>query len=191
MCDHQQTGRPVIEILTTCTARKSDTPTSAERLYRGEQFVRMMRGVQRARQAGHDVSVWIVSAKHGLIHGQSLIAPYNETFSGQSREMIRAVGHYLRLPEHVGRFIQHRPDVLLIGLSDPYIEACGLLASLPSCRAYRVEMWTSAKWASMIRNVAPRVHTHTLTNEEAKSYRCPLLALKGELMAQWLEQVAG
>ncbi|WP_137279508.1 DUF6884 domain-containing protein [Pseudomonas rhizoryzae] len=65
--------------LVACTSKKSDQPTAAELIYRSPLFL-------AARSyAQHRADQWfILSAKHGLLSPEEIIAPYNESLLNQS-----------------------------------------------------------------------------------------------------------
>src|SRR5438067_1036221 len=96
-----------IVVVTSCTARKvaSEGRTrTAESLYRGEQHMRLMRGVRVYRRAGQPsgrLTLRILSAGKGLLPARRRIDTYNQTFQGQPRETIRRRADELRVPEEL------------------------------------------------------------------------------------------
>lgn len=68
-----------------CSARKGATPTTAKQLYAGTLF----RCARRRFEAEH--MAWrIASAKHGLIHPEQPIAPYDEALIDKTAAEMRA-----------------------------------------------------------------------------------------------------
>src|SRR4051812_46952498 len=92
-----------VTVLTSCTGRKASAPAKlpAEELYRGQQHIRLMHGVRRLRDAGIAVDVHIVSAGHGVVHGESPLGPYDRTFSGAAARDRREMAEQLGIPEAV------------------------------------------------------------------------------------------
>lgn len=61
-------------VLITCGSKKRSTPCAAADLYTGIYFGKMVRF---ARTIAPDSRIYIVSAKHGLLRMNQIIAPYN------------------------------------------------------------------------------------------------------------------
>ena len=74
------------------------SPRPARDLYRGQQHVRLMRGVatlEERADAGEDVptvEVSIASAGFGLVRADEVIPPYDVTFAGMAKGDLRDMG---------------------------------------------------------------------------------------------------
>lgn len=72
------TGKPVY--LVSCTKIKAATPCAAKDLYRSDWFLKA-----RAYVEAQDADWFILSAEHGLLHPDTVIAPYEKTLLTMSR----------------------------------------------------------------------------------------------------------
>jgi hypothetical protein len=159
----------------------------AEKLYRGQQHVRLMRGVEAARERGHLVSVSIVSAGYGLLGGEQAVAPYECTFQGMSvRERREWAGH-LSLAESVERFLDQPADAAIVLLGDDYFTACAPTGQLPG-RAPTLVL-CGARMALRIQP-APNVHPVVLHESDTRRFSCGLVGLKGEVAGRLLRWLA-
>ncbi|MCU7787847.1 hypothetical protein ODS41_07980 [Pyrobaculum sp. 3827-6] len=88
-------------VVTNCTREKLDFASPARDLYRGPSVQRIVKVVDEARSQGVPVSLYIISARYGLVGEHDVIEPYDETLSGRSHEEIkrwaRAVGLHTAL----------------------------------------------------------------------------------------------
>lgn len=91
-------------------------------MYTGRQHTQMMDGVRALRLAfGSDAcDVAIVSAGYGLLSEQTPIAPYDITFHGMGKPLIRAKGEKLGIPESVRQVLPGHSVVFLL-LGDDYL----------------------------------------------------------------------
>ena len=66
--------------LIACSATKLDRAAPARDLYQGQAF-------KAARQLAekHNAEYWILSAKHGLIHPDTITAPYNDYLGAMTK----------------------------------------------------------------------------------------------------------
>lgn len=67
-----------------CAAKKADQATAARELYLTDNFALFLDAAEAeaeatARDLGADVKVWILSAKHGLLDPDQVVAPYDVT----------------------------------------------------------------------------------------------------------------
>lgn len=81
--------------LIQCTASKRDTPAQARDLYDESRYFRKMRAWAEWR----GVPWFILSAKHGLVHPDDVLEPYNER--GISEEQAREIADELSDAETV------------------------------------------------------------------------------------------
>lgn len=176
--------RDGIVVVTSCTARKVDSEgraRTAESLYRGEQHVRLMRGVRTYRRAGQPagrLTLRILSAGKGLLPPSRKIESYDQSFHGQPREAIRRRANALQVPRQLRTLLGGRYDLALLLLGDEYLAACQLdhemhlggptLAFAGPRVALRLPVLDGLR----------RIH---LGNPEARRFSCGLIALKGEL----------
>ena len=159
----------------------------AEKLYRGQQHVRLMRGVDAARALGHRISVSIVSAGYGLLAGDDGVATYECTFQGMSvRERREAAGR-LALAESVNRLLEQRGDAAIVLLGNDYFTACvptgRLGVSAPTI------VLCGARTALRM-PPAPDVHPVVLHEADTRRFACGLVGLKGEVAGRLLAWLA-
>lgn len=69
-------------VVIPCAAAKGDAPAPARELYASANFAHMLRcaeahAAETAELFGHDVSVMILSAEHGLLDLDTVVAPYD------------------------------------------------------------------------------------------------------------------
>src|SRR5206468_378324 len=95
-------------------------------LYRGQQHVRLMRGV-RALRASHpdwEIDLRIVSAGYGIVPGNRRLAPYECTFNGLSLGQVRQRATELHLRSTFRRLLSRPYDLALVLLGEAYLLAC-------------------------------------------------------------------
>ena len=120
-----------ILILTACTSKKRCRPVltwkdfeqgdrhlkarmateqtlPAGEMYSGEHFVRLMKGIKLAREAGIIIDLWILSAGYGLIPETQRITGYDATFVGLSSAELQSRAVRLQLPCRVPELL-NRP----------------------------------------------------------------------------------
>lgn len=153
----------------------------AEQLYRGQQHVRLMRGVEYTRALGHRVSVSIVSAGYGLVAGDEPIASYECTFQGMPAQTRRAWARTLSLAEQVEGGLARTSDAAVVLMGDDYFDACQLGGAI------RVGAPTviicGAKTALRI-GPSANVHVVALTENDTRRFACGLVGLKGEVASR-------
>jgi hypothetical protein len=166
--------------------RLAPSLVAAEKLYRGQQHVRLMRGVEAGRELGHRVSVSIVSAGYGLLAGDDVVVPYECTFQGMSARERRQWAGHLALAGSVSRLLQQPADAVIVLLGDDYFDAC-----VPAGRVAGVAptiVLCGARTALRLRP-APNVHPVVLHESDTRRFACGLVGLKGEVagrLVQWL-----
>lgn len=158
----------------------------AEYMYRGEQHVRLMRGVHAARQSGVEVRLWIVSAGYGLLSADTPIKPYNATFGDLSAEDARQWAVQLNLAQQVQEALAEPADCALILLGNAYLNVCGL---------DKVKEAPKATWAlcgtGAVKRFSDAIRPIPLTKQDTRRFRAGLVGLKGEVAAQILEEPHG
>ncbi|WP_157591755.1 DUF6884 domain-containing protein [Solirubrobacter soli] len=178
-----------VHVVTSCTALKVDTrvPVPAETLYRGQQHVRLMRGVQRARALGVQIDLSIVSAKHGVIAGDAPVESYEQTFQGMGVEARRSVARTLGIPQAIRTSLDHPCDLHVVLLGDDYLAACELGADVaPSAPTHLFCAAGSALGLPRMSNVAIwPIHV-----EDTRRFQCGYVALKGEVGGRLLATLA-
>jgi hypothetical protein len=185
----------LIRVVTTCTATKADRPAIAERLYTGAGHLELMAGVDAARQAGHSVPVWIVSARHGLVPGLRRLDPYEEPMPS-GRHRVTARGLALGLPDAVRRLLPVPCDAQLLALGANYAAACDLAAGLGAAAALdaptfpRTVVFAAPELVLQVRAIARRYGVPLVGVDAgvgaAKLYEVAPRALKPHLVARWL-----
>jgi hypothetical protein len=163
--------------------------TRAEDLYTGQQHLRLLRGLQPARtHLGESaIDLWILSAGYGLIPGNQQIAPYECTFQGMNKTALRTWAQHLQVPTAMRQLLATPYDLALLLLGDSYMAACALDKSVQlGGPTLAFSGSTMAKQLPPLANL----RTVVLTNQEAKRFRCGLVALKGDLVARLLKLIA-
>jgi hypothetical protein len=94
----------------------------AAEMYTGRQHTQMMDGVKVLRSSfGPDAcQVAIVSAGYGVLSEQTAIGPYDITFHGMKKSLIRLSGERLGIPEGIRKIIDEHTLVFLL-LGDDYL----------------------------------------------------------------------
>jgi hypothetical protein len=111
----------VLSIVTNCTGEKLGVAAPARQLYRGPSVQRVVKVVDEARLAGIPVSLYIISAKYGLVHEDQVLEPYDETLSGRTPEEIKAWGRRSGVVQSLERLAQNSTVILVV--SKPYYTA--------------------------------------------------------------------
>ena len=209
------TGSPGrIVVLTACTAQKAPSPAPllratdfargrrhiaehhrrvaatlqpAECLYRGQQHVRLMRGVEAARASGWDVRLAIMSAGYGVVGGDELLAPYECTFKGMTVSQRRVWADDLELPEAVRDVLAVPADLSIVLLGDDYLEA-SLLGSELVLRGPAL-VFCGAKAALRIPPV-DGLQVVVLHRQDTRRLSSGLVGLKGEIGGRLLIRLA-
>jgi hypothetical protein len=208
--------RPRIAVLTSCTGVKADFQGTAldcadfargrryvarrhrgdlaaallpaEDLYRGQQHLRLMRGVHAARVAGTvDVDLRIVSAGYGVVAGGEHLAPYGCTFQGMSRAQRRVWARRLDVPNAARRTLAEPFDLALVLLGDEYLDACGLEQTLELGGPTLVFCGSRA---ALRLPALPRLTPVHLATAHTRLFRCGLVGLKGEIGGRLLARAA-
>lgn len=171
----------------------SEKLVTAERLYTGQQHLRLMRGVEDFRAARPSngavprLELLILSAGYGLISGQRLIAPYEATFQGMMSKELEVWAAELDVATSLQKSLKRPYDMGLVLLGDSYLRACKLIELEKVGGPTLVLCGKNA--AGKIPKIA-NLKVVVLTNAEAKRFSCGLVALKGELGSRILRAVA-
>jgi queuine/archaeosine tRNA-ribosyltransferase len=174
-------------------AELADLLRPAEELYRGQQHVRLMRGVTAFRRAhpthgkGPALDLRILSAGYGIVPGSQKLAPYEATFQGMGKAELRKWADTLGVPAAFRDAVAGPYDIALVLLGDDYLDACSLDASVKLGGPTLVFCGKNTlKKLPKLGNL----HAVALTNAEAKRFSCGLVALKGELGSRILSRLA-
>lgn len=161
----------------------------AERLYTGQQHVRLMQGVQQFRDKFGDesVSLSILSAGYGLISGKKEIVSYECTFAGMKSKELKEWSNHLGVPNEIRQVLAQPADLALVLLGDDYLKACQLDddVKLGAPTVFLCSPANAAKLADI-----PNLYPIALSNKEAKKCACPLIGLKGEVARRILMALA-
>jgi hypothetical protein len=159
----------------------------AEELYRGQQHLRLMRGVEAARGLGHLISVSIVSAGYGLLAGDDAVAAYECTFQGMPARERRAWASRLALVESVRVFLERPADAAIVLLGDDYLGACAPTRQLPG----RVPTLVLCGARTALR-MPPAVNVYpvVLHESDTRRFACGHVGLKGEVAGRLLAWLA-
>ena len=178
--------------ISACHAALADHLTPARDLYVGQQHKRLLRGIRHAEASGHlDVDLRILSAGYGLVQGDDQLAPYECTFSGMRRADLRAHAESVGIPAAIREALATDVDLILVLLGDDYLEACALDEEVQT--AAPTVVFCGKRTASRLPDLGgPHgpARVQVLTNAEAKRFSCGLVALKGEIGARILVDLA-
>lgn len=111
----------VFSVVTNCTGEKLGVAAPARLLYRGPSVQRVAKAVDEVRAHGVPVSLYIISAKHGLVHEDQVLEPYDETLSGLPPEEIKRWARRVGVVEGVERMA--RSSTVILVASKPYYTA--------------------------------------------------------------------
>ena len=114
MDSHDTRGQRIA--LIGCGKKKADTPQKAINLYTGNLF---RLSVQYARHMGCD-RIFIMSALHGLVPAEKVIAPYNLKLSELSAAQVRKWGE--RVLHQIRSVSDPRVDFYLLLAGEQYIK---------------------------------------------------------------------
>ena len=163
-----------------------DLLRTAGEIYSGDQHVKLMAGVDQARQSGHEIDLHVLSAGYGLIPEERKVAPYEITFATMKSKELREWADTLNVPEDFRRVVSAPYDFGMILLGDNYLAACNLdekvsfggftLLFCGTGMAKKLPKMTNAR-------VVP------ISNPEAKRFSCGLIGLKGELASRVLQGI--
>ena len=167
--------------------QRSESLIPAEHLYRGQQHVRLMRGVKAARARGHRVTLSIVSAGYGLVAGEEPIASYECTFQGMSARERREWAGKLSLVDEVSAALARHADASIVLMGEDYFDACGIGAH--SLVGGPTVVLTGAKTALRL-SPSPNVYPVVLTEQDTRRFACGQVGLKGEVAGRLLAAVA-
>ncbi len=182
---------PRVNVITSCTGRKTPLADGgtieAERLYRGQQHLRLMRGVDRLRDSGGDADVWIVSAGHGLVAGKTELPWYERTFQGTSPADRRALADHLDIPGAVRDVLARPADLAIVLLGDAYLDVCRLDADMVA--GAPTVVFASATTALQL-PAMPGIRVVPLRVEHTRAFGAGYVALKGEVGGRALHALA-
>lgn len=178
-----------VTVLTSCTGRKASSPARlpAEELYRGQQHIRLMQGVRRLRDAGVAVDVQIVSAGHGVVHGDVPLAPYDRTFSGAPARDRRGMAERLGIPEAVRAAMATPADLGIMALGEEYLDVCRIDENF---RPAPPTMLLCSASASLRLGAIADVDVVALRTQHTRDFRCGYVGLKGEVVGRLLTALA-
>ena len=168
------------------TARESEIAgqaVPAEYMYRGEQHLRLMRGVTAARQAGIEVNLRIVSAGYGLVSADTPLKPYDATFDYLAAKDARKWADQLGLSSQLQDALAEPADCALILLGGAYLKLCGL---------DKVKTAPRSTWAlcgtGAVRRFSGAIEPIPLTKADTRWFNAGGVGLKGEVAARILEE---
>jgi hypothetical protein len=164
-----------------------DQLTAAENLYSGMQHVRLMRGIQVARNSQLGIDLKIVSAGYGVVDSKRKLAPYEATFIGMDKITLREWAGQLSIPRNVRSVLAATHDLALVLLGDGYLTTCELDVNI---KLGGPTLFLCGKASAAKLPVLPALHPILLSNVDAKRFSCGLVGLKGEVAARILEAIA-
>ena len=153
-------------------------------MYAGEQHVRLMRGVQSAREQGAKVSISILSAGYGVVEEERLIAPYEMTFNTMKKKESHAWATMLGIQEGVREVLDAPSDMTLILLGDRYLQAC----EFDSVTQLHSPTWALCGKGS-VKRFSPAFQRVLLKQSHTGQFGAAMTNLKGSIAARILENV--
>jgi hypothetical protein len=108
----------VFSVVANCTKEKLNVAAPARELYRGPSVRRVVKVVDEVRAAGAPVTLYIISAKYGLVREDQVLEPYDETLSGRPPHEIKMWARRIGVVEAIERLAQVSTVVLVV--SKPY-----------------------------------------------------------------------
>jgi hypothetical protein len=95
----------------------------AWKLYRGQQHLQLMQGVELLRRTfGRSVvDVKIISAGFGLVSEDQPLPPYNATFANLSAAKIATIAQRLRIPQAINQLVKEEYDCAFFLLGESYL----------------------------------------------------------------------
>ncbi len=160
----------------------------AEALYTGQQHLRLMRGVNAAREAGTvHVDLRIVSAGYGLVEGGDRLAPYESTFQGMRRNERLAWADQLGIPDATRHALAERSDLAVVLLGDEYLDSCHLDQV---CELGGPTLVFCASSVALRLPALGRLRVVRLRTEHTRLFHCGLVGLKGEIGRRLLTYIA-
>lgn len=161
----------------------------ADEMYTGQQHVRLMRGLKLIADSSEEnikVDLKILSAGYGLLDGNSLIVPYEVTFSTMKAKPLREWADFLKIPEKVISAIDGY-DLAVFLLGKEYLKAINFPKSIETkCKM----VFLTGKGSQSCLPKGPTVRTVFLGNKDAKRIGAGLVALKGRAIELLGEKVA-
>lgn len=186
-------GADRLLVLTSCTGSKAPVarraPVRAERLYTGQQHVRLMRGVEEYRRGSQSfgtLDLRIVSAGHGVVQANESLLYYDDTFSGLQKTALAQRSRELGIPSQVGSLLANRWQLALVLLGDFYLQAASLSPDFNF--GGRTLVFASPKAAARFGST-DFLTVVPLDNRHARRFSCGLTSLKGELACRLLQRV--
>ena len=175
-----------IRVVSSCTARKHpvEGPVPARDLYAGEQHKRLLRGVDSCPDGL--IALEILSAGYGLIPANFGAEAYDHTFAGKSSQEIAKMAERLDIPNDVRDALEAMADLTIVALGDDYLQAC----QLPEVMNFDhpVVFVYSRSSAGRIPK-GDNVFRAELRESDTRAFRSGLVGLKGEVVAQYLENL--
>lgn len=159
----------------------------AQELYSGQQHMRLMAGVERAREGGLSVELLIASAGYGLVSGEQRLLPYECTFQRKRRAERRSWADRIGLPNAVHRALARPYRLAIVLLGEDYLEACGFHASFGLGGPTLVFCGAAAALKLPQSERLTPIH---LGRTETPRFSCGLVGLKGEVAARLLADLA-
>lgn len=164
-------------------------------MYEGRQHLLLKEGVEAAKTTPDvDVDFRIVSAGYGFITSETMIAPYEATFSTMSKGEMAVWGEQLRLRPKLKEVLRGEYDLAIVALGDPYLTAANFQSIHRT--AGPVIVFCSRAWWKKLKDTRglkdgarERMQIIPLANAEAKRFREGLTSLKGELTRRILRHI--
>ena len=151
--------------------------TAAGEMYTGQQHLRVMRGLQKLRQAGLSVDLKIVSAGYGLLNENTLIVPYEMTFIGMRKKEYQTWAQHLKLSE-ITQYMRLY-DLVLVLLGKEYLRAIDFGVQF---QHKGILIFISAAGAIEHIPTGPDIYTIALNNQTASRLGAGLVSLKGRIL---------
>lgn len=150
-------GRSMLTVVVACGASKLSTPAPARALYIGALFTSARVAAERLTAAwtGGPARWWVASAKHGLVHPDEVLRPYNLALTSLPRDRQDTWARVTH-SELVYRPDTPEPGQAWAGLVDP-----------DDHQANSIGSWDGYGGSGLVVSFAPAAYTAAVQHAEA------------------------
>ena len=177
------------ELFNKIEKRVESFRTSAEKMYTGDQHIRLMEGVNyfRKHQPDSNLNLWILSAGYGLIRSHKTIVPYECTFRGMKREELHKWADHLQIPTKIQKIFNSSTDLRLVLLGGSYLQALSLSNS---CNYSSQTLFLISKSTNKYVKGNGNLRKIILKKDDLHRFHQPWIGLKGEISKRILFKLA-
>ncbi len=96
-------------------------------LYTGPQTFSIAKAINLLKE-NHEVDYYIISAGFGLVHEDTLLPPYDCTFSGKTKKQIQKMSDNLKIKQNLLSLMKKKYDFVYLALGRTYMMTIGSLS---------------------------------------------------------------